>query len=71
MKPQAAARIIERLPQEVIFFGIMVLGRDGADVWRELEGLLDGLQVHGARDDAELAEFGDMPLLVAIQTESF
>jgi phosphoribosylanthranilate isomerase len=74
LKPQAAARIIEKLPQEVIFFGIMVLGRDGAGVWRELEGLLDGLQVHGARDDAELAEFGDMPLLVAIapdQAEEF
>jgi phosphoribosylanthranilate isomerase len=72
--PQAAARMIEKLPRDVSFFGITVLGRDGEDLWREIEGLLDGVQVHGAQGEDQLAGFGTMPLLVAVspaQAERF
>lgn len=72
--PRVAARIIEGLPQDVLFLGITVLGRDGADLWREVRERLDGVQVHGAQDETELAGFGTMPLLVAVspaQAERF
>ncbi len=72
--PEAAAGMIGSLPQDVLFFGITVLGRDGEDLWREIRDLLDGVQVHGAQEERELAGFDTMPLLVAVspaQAERF
>lgn len=72
--PRAAADLIEHLPTEVLVFGICVVGRQGSELWREVDGLLDGIQVHGAKEDRELTVFGDRRLLIAVspaQADSF
>lgn len=64
--PEAAARIIDSLPEEILIFGITVVGRESSELWREVDDRLDGVQVHGARNEADLAEFGNRRLLVAV-----
>ena len=64
--PEAAAHVIAGLPSGILVYGVVVLGRDGSELWSEIGDLLDGIQVHGAQSEEDLRRFGDRRLLVAV-----